>query len=62
MALSQVSIKAMLDDLLLEIDIGALKHSEEFIKSLNDQFKSTNSLSEKQETVLRRIYRNHIGS
>jgi hypothetical protein len=61
MALSQVSIKAMLDDLMLEIDIGALRYGVDFIKSLNDQFKDRGSLSEKQEAALRKIYRTHIG-
>lgn len=52
----------MLDDLMLEIDMGALKYSQEFIQSLNVSFKQYGKLTEKQETVLRKIYRNHIGA
>ena len=52
-----VSVKAMLDDLMLEIDLGTVRFSEDFIKSLNTQFRQTRTLSEKQELALRKVYR-----
>ena len=61
MTLSNVSIKAMLDDLMLEIDMETLKYSVDFVKDLNRFFKERGFLSEKQETALRKIYRSHIG-
>ena len=61
MAMSEVSVKAMLDDLLLEIDIGALRYSQDFIQDLSKSFKQYGRLTEKQEASLRKIYRGHIG-
>lgn len=61
MGLSQVSIKAMLDDLMVEIDLDALRYGQDFIKDLNRFFKERGFLSEKQEASLRKIYRNHMG-
>lgn len=60
--MSEISIKNMLDDLMVEADLGTLYGNQpDFIKSLNDWFKKNNSLTEKQEYSLRKIYRNHIG-
>lgn len=61
MTMSQVSVKAMLDDLMLEIDIDALRYSVDFVKDLNRSFKQYGRLTDKQEAALRKIYRNHIG-
>jgi len=55
--MTTVSIKAMLDDLMLEIDLETVKYSEDFIKSLNDQFKQKGILSDKQEIALRKVYK-----
>ncbi len=60
MSMSEVSIKAMLDDLLFEIDIDSLRHSQDFVRDLARFFKERGHLTEKQESALRRIYRNHI--
>lgn len=60
MAMSDISIKAMFEDLLLEIDLGALKFQSDFIKDLNRYYKQNGKLTEKQESALRKIYRNHI--
>lgn len=60
MGMSEVSIKAMLDDLMLEIDMGALRYSQEFVTSLNSYFKQHGKLTDKQEEALRKIYRSHI--
>lgn len=59
--ITNVSIKAMLDDLMLEIDLGALRYSQDFVQDLNRSFKQYGRLTEKQEAALRKIYRNHIG-
>lgn len=61
MSMSQVSVKAMLDDLMLEIDMEALRYGQDFVKSLNESFKKYGRLTEKQEAALRKIYRTHIG-
>ena len=60
MSLSEVSIKAMLEDLLLEIDLDTLKYSQEFIKDLNQFYKERGFLTEKQQIALRKIYRGHM--
>lgn len=62
MGMTSVSIKAMLEDLMLEIDIDALRFGQDFVKSLNESFKKYGSLTEKQEASLRKIYRTHIGA
>ena len=62
MSLSEVSISEMLKDLMLEIDMGALKYGQEFVTDLNKFFKERGFLTEKQQTSLRKIYRNHIGT
>lgn len=60
MGLTEPSIKGMLDDLLLEIDIGTLRYSQDFVKSLAEFFKKNGYLTEKQQSALRRIYRNFM--
>lgn len=62
MAMNEVSIKAMFDDLLFDLDLGGLKYQADFIKDLKRYFDANGKLSEKQESALRRIYRTHMGS
>lgn len=59
--MSEVSVKAMLEDLVMEADMGALRHSQDFVKDLMKYFKEHGALTEKQESALRRIYRSHMG-
>ena len=59
--LSQTAVKAMLEDLLCDIDCGALRFGVEFVQDLNKHFKARGSLTEKQEAALRKIYTSHMG-
>lgn len=61
MAMSDVSIKAMFDDLLFDLGLGSLKYQADFIKDLKRYFTKHGNLTEKQESALRKIYRNHMG-
>ncbi len=60
MSLSEVSIKAILDDLMLEIDMGTLRYSQDFVADLNKFFKEKGFLTPKQEAALRKIYRSYM--
>lgn len=60
MNLSEPDIKGMLNDLMLEIDCGALRYSQDFIKDLNKFYREKGFLSEKQEKALRKIYTGHM--
>ena len=61
MAMSEVSIDAMLKDLMLEIDLETLRYGQDFVKDLNSFFIKNGFLTEKQQTALRKVYRNHMG-
>lgn len=50
----------MFDDLLHDLDLGGLKYQADFIKDLKRYFNENGILTEKQESALRRIYRNHM--
>ncbi|NCC61068.1 MAG: hypothetical protein EOM12_09020 [Verrucomicrobiae bacterium] len=61
MSLSEVSVKTMLEDLMNDIELDAVRYSVDFVKSLNQFFKTNGHLTEKQEAALRKIYRGHMG-
>lgn len=61
--MNKESVDGMLKDLMYEVEIETIQGSTAtFIKSLNEGFKQYGSLTEKQESALRRIFVQHLGS
>lgn len=58
--MKKLPIKTILEDLMYEIEIGAMRFGQDFVKSVNAHYKKHGEITSAQEEPLRKIYKAHM--